>query len=62
MRPQLLLGEHRDFVKAKFEEDVAEGLMEKMTLGEFKVRGEPGYRVPGGYRRGRGEGQEEDNS
>ena len=38
MRPQLLLGEHRDFVKAKFEEDVAEGLMEKMTLGEFKAR------------------------
>eukprot|EP00439_Symbiodinium_sp_Y106_P066136 s2359_g10.t1 len=27
-------GERREFVKAKFDEDVEEGLMEKMTLGE----------------------------
>ena len=31
------VGEHKDFVKAKFEEDVAEGLMDRMTLGEFKA-------------------------
>ena len=30
--------EHREFVRAKFEEDISEGLMEKMTLGEFKAR------------------------
>ena len=32
------VGEHKDFVKAKFEEDVAEGLMDRMTLGEFKAK------------------------
>ena len=32
------VGEHRDFVRAKFEEDVAEGLMDRMTLGEYKAR------------------------
>ena len=32
------VGEHREFVKAKFEEDIEEGLMEKMTLGESKAR------------------------
>ena len=32
------VGEHRDFVRAKFEEDVAEGLMDRMTLGEFKAK------------------------
>ena len=30
--------DHKDFVRAKFEEDVQEDLMEKMTLGEFKAR------------------------
>ncbi|CAE7381755.1 unnamed protein product [Symbiodinium natans] len=30
--------EHADFVRTKFDEDVEEGLMEKMTLGEFKRR------------------------
>ena len=28
----------REFAREKFEEDVAEGLMAKMTLGEFKAR------------------------
>ena len=31
-------GVHKDFVKAKFDEDVAEGLMDRMTLGEFKAK------------------------
>eukprot|EP00439_Symbiodinium_sp_Y106_P007140 s5626_g1.t1 len=30
--------DHKDFVRAKFEEDVQEDLMEKMTLLEFKAR------------------------
>eukprot|EP00439_Symbiodinium_sp_Y106_P030423 s1536_g3.t1 len=30
--------DHKRFVRAKFEEDVQEDLMEKMTLGEFKAR------------------------
>ena len=34
---KLSVGEHRDFVRAKFEEDVAEGLMDRMT-SEFKAK------------------------
>ena len=32
------VGEHADFARAKFEEDVREGLMAKMSMGEFLER------------------------
>ncbi|CAE7821915.1 ATP5C1 [Symbiodinium sp. CCMP2456] len=34
----LVKGEHKEFVRAKFDEDVDEGLMDRMTLDEFKAK------------------------
>ena len=30
--------EHTDFTRAKFEEDIGKGMMEKMSLRDFKAR------------------------
>ena len=51
-------GERREFVKAKFDEDVEEGLMEKMTLGEFLASFGENRAIASlaVYCRGRGEG------
>ena len=32
------VGEHAELATVKFEEDISEGMMERMTLGDFKAR------------------------